>query len=55
VASSIKNRVIYYVVDTGIRNQLTGLSNTDYGHILEKETRNANCVPCGLSWIIMKK
>jgi hypothetical protein len=25
----------YYVVDTGIRNQLTGLSNTDYGHILE--------------------
>lgn len=25
----------YYVVDTGIRNQLTGLRNTDYGHILE--------------------
>lgn len=25
----------YYIVDTGIRNQLTGLRNTDYGHILE--------------------
>lgn len=25
----------YYIVDLGIRNQLTGLRNTDYGHILE--------------------
>jgi hypothetical protein len=25
----------YYIVDTGIRNQLTGLRNTDYGHMLE--------------------
>jgi uncharacterized protein len=25
----------YYIVDTGIRTQLTGLRNTDYGHILE--------------------
>lgn len=25
----------YYVVDIGIRNQLTGLRNTDYGHVLE--------------------
>jgi len=25
----------YYIVDIGIRNQLTGLRNTDYGHILE--------------------
>jgi hypothetical protein len=25
----------YYIVDIGIRNRLTGLSNTDYGHILE--------------------
>ncbi|MFA7410870.1 MAG: ATP-binding protein [Tissierellaceae bacterium] len=25
----------YYMVDMGIRNQLTGLRNTDYGHILE--------------------
>ncbi len=25
----------YYIVDTGIRNQLTGLGNTDYGHMLE--------------------
>ena len=25
----------YYFVDTGIRNQLTGLRNTDYGHVLE--------------------
>jgi predicted AAA+ superfamily ATPase len=25
----------YYMVDTGIRNQLTGLRNTDYGHVLE--------------------
>lgn len=25
----------YYIVDTGIRNQLTGLRNTDYGHVLE--------------------
>ena len=25
----------YYIVDIGIRNQLTGLGNTDYGHILE--------------------
>ena len=25
----------YYMVDTGIRNQLTRLGNTDYGHILE--------------------
>lgn len=25
----------YYMVDMGIRNQLTGLSNTDYGHVLE--------------------
>jgi hypothetical protein len=25
----------YYIVDMGIRNQLTGLSDTDYGHILE--------------------
>lgn len=25
----------YYMVDTGIRNQLTGLRNTDYGYILE--------------------
>lgn len=25
----------YYIVDMGIRNQLTGLRNTDYGHILE--------------------
>lgn len=25
----------YYIIDTGIRNQLTGLRNTDYGHMLE--------------------
>jgi predicted AAA+ superfamily ATPase len=25
----------YYIVDIGIRNQLTGMRNTDYGHILE--------------------
>jgi len=25
----------YYIVDTGIRNQLTGLRNTDLGHVLE--------------------
>lgn len=25
----------YYIVDIGIRNKLTGLSNTDYGHVLE--------------------
>jgi uncharacterized protein len=25
----------YYIVDTGIRNQLTGLRNTDFGHVLE--------------------
>lgn len=25
----------YYLVDSGIRNQLTGMRNTDYGHILE--------------------
>lgn len=25
----------YYLVDMGIRNQLTGLRNTDYGHMLE--------------------
>jgi len=25
----------FYIVDTGIRNQLTGFRNTDYGHILE--------------------
>jgi len=25
----------YYIVDIGIRNQLTGLRNTDYGHVLE--------------------
>jgi len=25
----------YYLVDMGIRNQLTGLRNTDYGHVLE--------------------
>ncbi len=25
----------YYIVDMGIRNQLTGLRNTDYGHMLE--------------------
>lgn len=25
----------YYIVDTGIRNQLAGLRNTDYGHVLE--------------------
>jgi len=25
----------YYIVDTGIRNQFTGLRNTDYGHVLE--------------------
>jgi predicted AAA+ superfamily ATPase len=25
----------YYMVDTGIRNQLTGLRNTDYGNVLE--------------------
>lgn len=25
----------YYIVDMGIRNKLTGLGNTDYGHILE--------------------
>lgn len=25
----------YYIVDTGIRNQLTGMRNSDYGHILE--------------------
>lgn len=25
----------YYIVDIGIRNRLTGLRNTDYGHILE--------------------
>lgn len=25
----------YYIVDPGIRNKLTGLRNTDYGHVLE--------------------
>jgi len=25
----------YYIVDMGIRNKLTGLRNTDYGHVLE--------------------
>jgi predicted AAA+ superfamily ATPase len=25
----------YYISDIGIRNQITGLKNTDYGHILE--------------------
>lgn len=25
----------YYITDMGIRNQLTGLRNTDYGHVLE--------------------
>lgn len=25
----------YYLVDMGIRNQLTGMRNTDYGHVLE--------------------
>ncbi|MBT9154739.1 MAG: hypothetical protein DDT39_01418 [Firmicutes bacterium] len=25
----------YYMVDTGIRNHLTGFRNTDYGHVLE--------------------
>ncbi|MDZ5724416.1 ATP-binding protein [Acetobacterium sp. K1/6] len=25
----------YYLVDMGLRNQLTGLYNTDYGHVLE--------------------
>lgn len=25
----------YYIIDTGIRNQLTGLRNTDFGHVLE--------------------
>jgi hypothetical protein len=25
----------YYIVDISIRNRLTELSNTDYGHILE--------------------
>jgi len=25
----------YYIVDMGIKNQLTGLRNTDYGHVLE--------------------
>ncbi|MBM7560880.1 ATP-binding protein [Fusibacter tunisiensis] len=25
----------YYIVDIGIRNKLTGLRNTDYGHVLE--------------------
>lgn len=25
----------YYMVDIGLRNQLTGLRNTDYGHLLE--------------------
>jgi len=25
----------YYIVDMGIRNQLNGLRNTDYGHVLE--------------------
>lgn len=25
----------YYIVDIGIRNQLTGMRNTDFGHILE--------------------
>lgn len=25
----------YYLVDMGLRNQLTGLRNTDYGHVLE--------------------
>ena len=25
----------YYMVDMGIRNKLTGLGNTDYGHVLE--------------------
>ncbi|MCR1898463.1 ATP-binding protein [Irregularibacter muris] len=28
----------YYVVDMGIRNQMTGLRNTDYGHMLENIT-----------------
>ena len=25
----------FYIADIGIRNQLTGLRNTDYGHVLE--------------------
>jgi len=31
----LKSLEKYYIVDTGIRNQLTGLRNTDYGYILE--------------------
>jgi hypothetical protein len=31
----LKTQEKYYVIDTGIRNQLTGLRNTDYGHVLE--------------------
>ncbi|WP_243116998.1 DUF4143 domain-containing protein [Natranaerovirga hydrolytica] len=31
----LKNLEKYYIVDMGIRNQLTGLHNTDYSHVLE--------------------
>ena len=31
----LKTLVKYYIVDIGIRNQLTGLRDTDYGHVLE--------------------
>ncbi|MDW7730597.1 MAG: ATP-binding protein [Bacillota bacterium] len=31
----LKSLEKYYMVDMGIRNQLTGLRDTDYGHILE--------------------
>ncbi len=33
--SFLKTLEKYYIIDTGIRNQLTGLRNTDYGHMLE--------------------
>ena len=31
----LKTQEKYYIVDTGIRNNLLGLRNMDYGHILE--------------------
>lgn len=31
----LKSLEKYYIVDIGIRNRLTGLSDTDYGHVLE--------------------
>jgi len=31
----LKTHEKYYIVDTGLRNELLGLRNVDYGHVLE--------------------